>query len=219
MLTSKQHQLLQYIDQYMQEKGICPSFEEMKKAIKLQSKSGIHRLITALEERGFLRRLPNRARALEVIKKPGMESDTESKSAKRRDFMPSLGSFVQVPFLGKIAAGSPIEAIEQNNQTIDMPPSMLGKGQYYALEVNGDSMIEEGIQDGDIALIQQTQTADDGQIVVALIDNEDVTLKTLRRRKGDQIELIPANATYKPQLLPAKRVKVQGVLKGLLRRY
>ncbi len=219
MLTSKQHSLLLFIDRYIKEKGVCPSFEEMMTAIELRSKSGVHRLIMALEERGFLRRLPNRARALEVVKLP-MADQKEEKSKKKNNILAAYASLVQVPLLGKIAAGNPIEAINNNSSSnIDVPPSLLGRGQHYALMVDGDSMIEEGIHDGDVAIIQYAHTAENGQIVVALVDDGDVTLKTLQRRKGDMIELVPANRNYKPQLLPGKRVKVQGVLKGLLRRY
>ncbi|TAH32408.1 MAG: transcriptional repressor LexA [Alphaproteobacteria bacterium] len=217
MLTSKQHSLLVYIDDYIKENGVCPSFEEMMKAIKLRSKSGVHRLIMALEERGFLRRLPNRARALEVVKLP-MADQKEDKS-KKKNVLAAYASLVQVPLLGKIAAGNPIEAIENANSNIDVPPSLLGRGQHYALMVEGDSMIDEGIYDGDIAIIQYVHTAENGQIVVALVDEEDVTLKTLQRRKNDMIDLIPANDAHKTQTYHSKQVKVQGVLKGLLRRY
>jgi repressor LexA len=217
MLTPKQHSLLLYIDNYIKESGICPSFEEMMQAIKLRSKSGVHRLITALEERGFLRRLPNRARALEVVKLPAADQKSAKSSAKKPGI--SYSSLIQVPLLGKIAAGNPIEALANPASMIDVPPTLLGRGQHYALMVQGDSMIEEGIYDGDIALIQYSVDADDGQIVVALVDDQDVTLKTLRRRKGGIVELIPANSRLKPQQYPGDQVKVQGVLRGLLRRY
>ncbi len=217
MLTAKQHLLLKFIDSYIRQKGISPSFEEMMNAIKLRSKSGVHRLINALEERGFLRRLPNRARALEVVKLPILADG--AKPVQKKPQASAYASLVQVPLLGKIAAGNPIEAIAENNSIIDVPPSLLGRGQHYALIVDGDSMIGEGIFDGDIAVIQYTQNVDDGQIVVALVDDEDVTLKTIKRRKNDMIELIPANDKYKTRTLPGKQVKVQGVLKGILRRY
>ncbi len=217
MLTIKQHSLLKFIDEYIARKGVSPSFEEMKRAVRLQSKSGVHRLILALEERGFLRRLPNRARALEVLKVPtNIDAPKPRLIQKPRIGLGDSGS--RIPLLGKIAAGLPIEAIAQSAHHIDVPPSLLGRGQHYALTVDGDSMIEEGIFDGDLAIIEQADRAENGAIVVALVRDEEATLKKLRR-KGDMIELIPANARFKTQTYPAEDVKIQGTLKGLLRRY
>ncbi|MBT4741172.1 MAG: transcriptional repressor LexA [Rhodospirillaceae bacterium] len=229
MLTKKQHQLLTFIHERMQSDGVAPSFDEMKMALGLKSKSGIHRLITALEERGFLRRLPHRARALEVVKLP------ENVGADADDTAPSnviAGKFgklaaapandsdeaVQLPLYGKIAAGLPIEALQNPSEHIGVPPSMLGNGDHYALTIEGDSMIEAGILDGDTVIIQQSDSADNGSIVVALVDDEEATLKRLRR-KGESIALEPANAEHKIQIFGADRVKVQGKLVGLLRQY
>ena len=224
MLTAKQHELLQFIQQRLDASGISPSFEEMKEALGLKSKSGIHRLISALEERGFLRRLPNRARALEVLKGP-----EAAKSHVRNDNVvplrkpaPSLkpiaaNDIIEVPLHGKIAAGVPIEAFEDHNQ-LAVPAALLGAGEHYALEVSGDSMVEAGIFDGDYALIQKVSTAREGDIVVALVDGQDATLKYFRR-EGKMIRLDPANSSYEPQRYEAGRVIVQGRLSGLLRRY
>ncbi|GAA0862046.1 transcriptional repressor LexA [Sphingopyxis soli] len=224
MLTAKQHELLQFIQQRLDASGISPSFEEMKEALGLKSKSGIHRLISALEERGFLRRLPNRARALEVLKVP-----EAAKSQVRNDNVvplrkpaPSLkpiaaNDIIEVPLHGKIAAGVPIEAFEDHNQ-LAVPAALLGAGEHYALEVSGDSMVEAGIFDGDYALIQKVSTAREGDIVVALVDGQDATLKYFRR-EGKMIRLDPANSSYEPQRYEAGRVIVQGRLSGLLRRY
>jgi repressor LexA len=233
MLTRKQYELLRFINERLKDTGVPPSFDEMKDALDLRSKSGIHRLITALEERGFIRRLPNRARAIEVIKLP----ETAATSATRRGFTPSvieghLGKVrpsagatendgerpVAVPVMGRIAAGTPIEALQTRSHTISVPPDMLGTGEHYALEVRGDSMIEAGILDGDMALIQKNDTADTGDIVVALIDEEEATLKRFRRR-GASIALEPANASYEVRILPPNRVRIQGKLIGLYRRY
>src|SRR5690606_2299372 len=231
MLTRKQYELLRFINERLKESGVPPSFDEMKDALDLRSKSGIHRLITALEERGFIRRLPNRARAIEVIKLP--ESATPT-SGSRRGFTPSViegnlgrvrtaseedsGRPVPVPVMGRIAAGTPIEAIQTRSHTINMPPDMLTSGEHYALEVRGDSMIEAGILDGDMALIKKSDTADTGDIVVALIDDEEATLKRFRRR-GASIALEPANTSYEVRILPPNRVRIQGKLVGLFRRY
>jgi repressor LexA len=231
MLTRKQFELLRFINERLKEAGVPPSFDEMKDALDLRSKSGIHRLITALEERGFIRRLPNRARAIEVIKLP--ESATPT-SGSRRGFTPSViegnlgrvrtaseedsGRPVPVPVMGRIAAGTPIEAIQTRSHTINMPPDMLTSGEHYALEVRGDSMIEAGILDGDMALIRKSDTADTGDIVVALIDDEEATLKRFRRR-GASIALEPANTAYEVRILPPNRVRIQGKLIGLFRRY
>jgi len=235
MLTRKQAELLRFIHERLKEAGVPPSFDEMKDALDLRSKSGIHRLITALEERGFIRRLPNRARAIEVIKLP--ESIAHGVAAGRaRGFTPSViegnlgrvraaaaeddggGRSVAIPVMGRIAAGTPIEAIQTRSHTINMPPDMLGAGEHFALEVRGDSMIEAGILDGDIALIKRSDAADTGDIVVALIDDEEATLKRFRRR-GASIALEPANTAYEVRILPPNRVRIQGKLVGLFRRY
>jgi repressor LexA len=226
MLTAKQHELLHFIQQKLDAGGISPSFEEMKEALGLKSKSGIHRLISALEERGFLRRLPNRARALEVIKlpegsKPAVGNDRDNVVPLRKP-APAMrpiaaNDIVEVPLHGKIAAGVPIEAFEDYNN-LAVPAALLGAGEHYALEVSGDSMVEAGIFDGDYALIQKASTAREGDIVVALVDGQDATLKYFRR-EGPMIRLDPANSAYEPQRYPADRVIVQGRLSGLLRRY
>jgi len=232
MLTRKQYELLRFINERLKEAGVPPSFDEMKDALDLRSKSGIHRLITALEERGFIRRLPNRARAIEVIKLP--EVSAAGSSSSRRGFTPSViegnlgkvrgGSTddgerpVAVPVMGRIAAGTPIEALQTRSHTISVPPDMLGSGEHYALEVRGDSMVDAGILDGDMALIQRNETAETGDIVVALIDEEEATLKRFRRR-GASIALEPANTSYEVRILPPNRVKIQGKLIGLYRKY
>ncbi|MDR6831810.1 MULTISPECIES: transcriptional repressor LexA [unclassified Sphingopyxis] len=226
MLTAKQHELLHFIQQKLDASGISPSFEEMKEALGLKSKSGIHRLISALEERGFLRRLPNRARALEVIKvpeaaKPAGRDDRDNVVPLRKP-APAMrpiaaNDIIEVPLHGKIAAGVPIEAFEEHNN-LAVPAALLGSGEHYALEVSGDSMVEAGIFDGDYALIQKASTAREGDIVVALVDGQDATLKYFRR-EGPMIRLDPANSAYEPQRYPADRVIVQGRLSGLLRRY
>jgi repressor LexA len=236
MLTRKQYELLRFISERLKESGVPPSFDEMKDALDLRSKSGIHRLITALEERGFIRRLPNRARAIEVIKLPEL-SGGSSNGNGRRGFTPSviegtlgrvrsssIGSDddnnrpVAVPVMGRIAAGTPIEALQTRSHTISVPPDMLGSGEHYALEVRGDSMVDAGILDGDMALIQRNETAETGDIVVALIDEEEATLKRFRRR-GASIALEPANTSYEVRILPPNRVKIQGKLIGLYRKY
>jgi repressor LexA len=230
MLTRKQFELLRFINERLKEAGVPPSFDEMKDALDLRSKSGIHRLITALEERGFIRRLPNRARAIEVIKLP----DSVVQGGTRRGFTPSViegnlgrvrtGSEedgerpVPIPVMGRIAAGTPIEAIQTRSHTINMPPDLLTSGEHYALEVRGDSMIEAGILDGDMALIRKSEVAETGDIVVALIDDEEATLKRFRRR-GASIALEPANTAYEVRILPPNRVRIQGKLIGLFRRY
>jgi repressor LexA len=230
MLTRKQHELLLFIDRHLAATGFSPSFEEMKAALNLRSKSGIHRLISALEERGFLRRHHHRARALEVIRMPGQASAEAAANFApnviRGDFTGRLpgvkaagtAGAVQLPMYGRIAAGLPIEALRDSGVYIEMPMSMLGGGEHYALEVAGDSMVDAGIQDGDTVIIRKGENAETGQIVVALVDDEEVTLKRLRRR-GNSVALEPANASYKPQIFPADRVKVQGRLVALLRRY
>ena len=242
MLTRKQHELLMFIHDRMKESGIPPSFDEMKDALDLRSKSGIHRLITALEERGFIRRLPNRARALEVIKLP--DSMNPSLGGRRTRFEPSviegnLGRVasppsrlnvsaapaasdalrpVAVPVMGRIAAGTPIEAIQTHSHTITVPPEMLGVGEHFALEVRGDSMIEAGIFDGDTVLIRKQDSAATGEIIVALVDDEEATLKRLRKR-GNTIALEAAYPAYETRIFGPDRVKVQGRLVGLLRKY
>ena len=238
MLTRKQYELLRFISERLKESGVPPSFDEMKDALDLRSKSGIHRLITALEERGFIRRLPNRARAIEVIKLPELSGNGNGNGNGRRGFTPSViegtlgtvrssGSVaseddgnrpVAVPVMGRIAAGTPIEALQTRSHTISVPPDMLGSGEHYALEVRGDSMVEAGILDGDMALIQRNETAETGDIVVALIDDEEATLKRFRRR-GASIALEPANTSYEVRILPPNRVKIQGKLIGLYRKY
>ena len=234
MLTRKQFELLRFIHERLTEAGVPPSFDEMKDALDLRSKSGIHRLITALEERGFIRRLPNRARAIEVIKLPDSVAHGISNGGRSRGFNPSviegdLGRVraaseddgrrpVAVPVMGRIAAGTPIEAIQTRSHTINMPPDMLSTGEHFALEVRGDLMIEAGILDGDIALLKRTDAADTGDIVVALIDDEEATLKRFRRR-GASIALEPANTAYEVRILPPNRVRIQGKLVSLFRRY
>ena len=224
MLTAKQHELLYFIQERLDSSGISPSFEEMKEALGLKSKSGIHRLISALEERGFLRRLPNRARALEVLKVPeaAKAAPVRETVVPLRKAAPAMrpiaaNDIIEVPLHGKIAAGVPIEAFEDHNN-LAVPAALLGSGEHYALEVSGDSMVEAGIFDGDYALIQKASTAREGDIVVALVDGQDATLKYFRR-EGPMIRLDPANSAYEPQRYPADRVIVQGRLSGLLRRY
>lgn len=218
MLTRKQHELLTYIHERLAETGISPSFEEMKDALDLKSKSGVHRLISALEERGFIRRLPNRARALEVTRMP--DSKAGIASAPQPVSPPAAANsndVVEIPLHGRIAAGTPIEAL-QGTETLPVPAALLGPGEHYALQVAGDSMVEEGILDGDYALIRKTDTARDGEIVVALVDNVEATLKTFRR-EGSMVRLDPANRRYDPQRYRPDQVQVQGRLAGLLRRY
>ena len=245
MLTRKQHELLSFIDSHLKETGVSPSFEEMKDALSLRSKSGIHRLISALEERGFLRRHHHRARALEVMRLP--ENLAQAPAAKRAaaaapppgaapsGFTPNVirGDFsarlpgvraaqdaaaVQLPLYGRIAAGQAIEALRDEGAHIEVPLAMLGSGEHFALEVAGDSMIEAGILDGDTVIIRKGEVAETGHIIVALIDGTEVTLKRLRKR-GASIALEPANARYEPRLLPPDRVKVQGRLVALIRKY
>ena len=230
MLTRKQHELLMFIDRRLKETGISPSLDEMKEALELKSKSGIHRLITGLEERGFIRRLAHRARALEVLRLP---ENVEGAPASASGFAPKLikGYFrlpaaaqatarpaMQIPLFGRIAAGTPIEAL-RDTATIEVPGALLGAGEHYALEVDGDSMIEAGILDGDTAIVRRCDTADNGTIVVALIEGDnEVTLKRIRRR-GASIALEPANRTYETRIFGPDQVKVQGRLVGLIRRY
>ena len=239
MLTRKQHELLTFIDHHLKATGFSPSFEEMKAALNLRSKSGIHRLISALEERGFLQRRHHRARALEVTRLPDdiMARDAAEAEAPvaaagfapnviRGDFSGKLvgvraaneAGSVQLPLYGRIAAGMPIEALRDTASHVDVPMAMLGTGDHFALEVDGESMLDAGIWDGDTVIIRRTDTADSGQIVVALVDEAEVTLKRLRRR-GNSIALEPANTAFKTQIYPADKVRVQGRLVGLLRRY
>lgn len=248
MLTRKQYELLMFIHERVRESGIPPSFDEMKDALDLKSKSGIHRLITALEERGFLRRMEKRARALEIIKLPDNVAetlrpattrsqaqrlspgagrhgrsdaraiaDTRVAGSPRRAMSDSEGS-VNVPLVGRIAAGTPIEALQNKISDVPVPGGMIGRGDHYALEVTGDSMINAGILDGDTVIIQEADTAQTGEIVVALVDESEATLKRLRRR-GDSIALEAANPAYETRLYGADRVRVQGKLVGLIRRY
>jgi repressor LexA len=229
MLTKKQYDLLQFIDNHLKSRGVSPSFDEMKDALGLKSKSGIHRLITGLEERGFIRRLPHRARALEVLQLP---ENLKQPERMPTGFTPNVieGGFneepsyqgqdgvIQIPLYGRIAAGLPIEAVRDDTATMDVPASMLGRGDHYALEVQGDSMIDAGIHDGDIAVIERRDNADNGVIIVALVDDNEVTLKRLRR-KGQSIALEPANEQHETRIFGPDRVKVQGHLKAILRHY
>jgi repressor LexA len=232
MLTRKQYELLTFIDGHIRENGVSPSFEEMKDALSLKSKSGIHRLITALEERGFVRRMAHRARALEVLRLPENIAPRERKS---HGFAPKVieGNFtaplggaevakeagaVELPLYGRIAAGLPIEALRDHTTTIEIPGSMVGGGEHYALEVAGDSMIEAGILDGDVAVIRRSDSAENGEIVVAMVDDNEVTLKRLRRR-GASIALEPANPAHETRIFGPDQVRVQGRLVALYRKY
>jgi len=219
MLTAKQHELLQYIHNRLGETGVSPSFDEMREALDLKSKSGVHRLISALEERQFIRRLPNRARALEVLRMPeaGGQPAVAANAPQLRPVRMPANDTIEIPLHGRIAAGTPIEAL-QGTEAFAVPAALLGPGEHYALEVAGDSMVEEGILDGDYALIRKADAARDGEIVVALIDDEEATLKTFRR-EGSMIRLDPANRSYEAQRYPENRVKIQGRLAGLIRRY
>jgi repressor LexA len=228
MLTRKQHELLMFIHERIKETGVSPSFDEMKEALDLASKSGIHRLITALEERGFLRRLPHRARALEVVKLP-QQATTAAPPKGRAPFKPQLveaGQAVpaaandsrELPVLGRIAAGTPIEANQQERDRLPVPEAMLGAGEHFVLEVQGDSMINAGILDGDYVLIRRGDSANSGEIVVALVMGEEATLKRLRR-KGASIALEAANPAYETRIFGPDQVQVQGKLVGLIRRY
>ncbi|MBF0166563.1 MAG: transcriptional repressor LexA [Alphaproteobacteria bacterium] len=241
MLTKKQYELLMFIEKRLKESGVSPSFDEMKEALGLKSKSGIHRLITGLEERGFLNRLPHRARALEVTRLPDNIKDdrADPRPVPSRHFKPQLvrnampqpnraplpGRVVtiespsaQIPLWGRIAAGTPIEAMRDHSTTVDVPMSLLGSGEHYALTIDGDSMIDAGIMDGDTVLVRSCDTAENGTIVVALVDENEVTLKRLRR-KGASIALEPANTKYETRIFGPDRVKVQGRLIGLIRSY
>jgi repressor LexA len=216
MLTAKQHELLLFINARLNETGVSPSFDEMREALDLKSKSGVHRLISALEERGFIRRLANRARALEVVKLP--ETRTSAEVVQLRPAVPAAANdTIELLLAGRIAAGTPIEAL-QGTETFPVPAALLGAGEHYALEVSGDSMVDEGILDGDFALIRRVDTARDGEIVVALVNNEEATLKTFRR-EGNMIRLDPANRNYEPQRYRPDQIQIQGKLAGLIRRY
>ena len=236
MLTRKQYELLMFVHERLKESGVPPSFDEMKEALDLRSKSGIHRLITALEERGFIRRLPHRARALEVVKLPESLSPSLTSPKTRSAFSPNViqGNLGRVkpmpqgsdgaprgavvPLMGRIAAGVPISAIQDHTHNISVPPEMLGTGEHFALEVKGDSMVDAGIFEGDTVVIRKSDSAQTGEIVVALIDDEEATLKRLRR-KGDSIALEAANSAYETRIFGPDRVRVQGKLVGLIRRY
>ncbi|MGK6357082.1 transcriptional repressor LexA [Sphingomonas sp. DT-207] len=223
MLTRKQHELICFIADRLNETGVSPSFEEMKEALDLKSKSGVHRLISALEEREFIRRLPNRARALEVLRIPE-RGDAKKPSAKVEESKPTPATLpspandvVEIPLHGRIAAGTPIEALEGSTM-LPVPAALLGAGEHYALEVAGDSMVEAGILDGDYALIRRTEVARDGEIVVALIEDAEATLKYFRK-EGAMVRLDPANRAYDPQRYRPDQIRVQGRLAGLLRKY
>ncbi len=236
MLTRKQYELLMYIDRHLRTHGVSPSFDEMKDALDLKSKSGIHRLITGLEERGFIRRLPHRARALEILRLPENVNPVARRHAQPANgFSPNVieGGFkekltggrrisdtdsVEIPLYGRIAAGQPIEALRDNSETLNVPASLLGSGEHYALEVTGDSMIDAGIFDGDLAIIERCDTAENGTVVVALVDENEVTLKRLRR-KGASIALEPANPAHETRIFGPDRVTVQGKLSSLIRKY
>ena len=227
MLTKKQYKLLVYIQDYFLETGVCPSYEEMKVALNLKSKSGIHRLIANLEDRGYVRRLPNRARAIEVLKSPNNEQQEQRPSKTEGQYSNNVVSLengirnidaVNLPLYGKIAAGTPLEAISNPEQNIPIPGNMIGNGEHYLLEVDGDSMIEAGIHNGDTILIEQCDSASIGEIVVALIDNDEVTLKKLMS-KGERVALEPANKNYQTQIYSPDRVIIQGRLASLLRSY
>jgi repressor LexA len=222
MLTAKQKELLLYIHERIKETGVSPSFDEMKEALDLASKSGIHRLITALEERGFLRRLPHRARALEVLKLPDSAAPAAPPKG-RTNFRPSVvgqnrGGNGGIPIIGQIAAGVPIEALQNEIGRITPPEELLGSGDHFALEVKGDSMIQAGILDGDVVILKRTETADSGDIVVALIDAEEATLKRLRKR-GNSVALEAANPNYETRIFGPDRVRIQGKMVALVRRY
>jgi len=217
MLTKKQRERLAFIEARLAADGVSPSFDEMREAVGLKSKSGVHRLVGGLEERGFLRRLPNRARALEVLRGPSETAPTPA-PAEREPAHAVMGDVATLPLYGSIAAGAPIEAMSDPGAHVDVPQAMIGRGRHYALTVEGDSMVEAGIHDGDTAIIRYCEIADNGDIVVALVDDGEVTLKRWRRR-GEQIALEPCNQAYETRIFGPGRVKVQGRLVGLMRRY
>ena len=222
MLTRKQHELLMFIHERIQETGVSPSFDEMKEALDLASKSGIHRLITALEERGFVRRLAHRARAIEIVKLPEQATlarfPTQVRAVPRPLPASAANDTREIPVLGKIAAGTPIEAIQHERERLQVPESLLGPGEHFILEVQGDSMIQAGIFDGDMVVVRRTDTANSGEIVVALVMGEEATLKRLRR-KGASIALEAANPAYETRIFGPDQIEVQGKLVGLMRRY
>ena len=217
MLTAKQRELLTYIDQQLKASGVSPSFDEMREALDLKSKSGVHRLISALEERQFIRRLPNRARALEVVRLPDTQAAAAAPTAPQPRAVVPANDTIDLMLAGRIAAGTPIEAL-QGQDSFPVPAALLGPGEHYALEVSGDSMVDEGILDGDYVLIRKVDTAREGEIIVALIDDAEATLKTFRR-EGQMVRLDPANRAHEPQRYDPRRVKIQGKLAGLIRRY
>lgn len=217
MLTPKQYNLLMFINKTLKESGCCPSFDEMKTALGLKSKSGIHALIDALVERNFLRKLPHKARALEVLRLPKLKPSSIIAEEKAREEA-LAGSTVEIPLYGKIAAGTPIEAIANVAEKINIPLNMITGGEYYALTVEGDSMIEAGIMNGDIVIIKRSETARNGEIVVALVDDNEATLKQIKK-EGPEVLLIPKNQAYETRRLPAERIKVQGILSSLIRTY
>lgn len=218
MLTPKQHKLLMYIDTFINQTGHSPSFEEMKEAVGLKSKSGIHALLNSLEERGFIRKLAHKARALEVIKLPQKDIITQNNQNIANDNIDADFSLM-IPLYGKIAAGTPIEAIANPSEYIYIPKSFSTSSELYALTIEGESMIEAGIFDGDTAIIRRANRADNGQIVVALVDNEEATLKMLDKKSGNEVWLLPCNKDYEPIKLTADRVKIQGILYGIVRKY
>jgi repressor LexA len=217
MLTVKQRELLTYIDQRLKASGVSPSFDEMREALELKSKSGVHRLISALEERQFIRRLPNRARALEVVRLPDTQGGEPVAAAPQPRMVVPANDTIDLMLAGRIAAGTPIEAL-QGQDSFPVPAALLGPGEHYALEVSGDSMVDEGILDGDYVLIRKVDVAREGEIVVALIDDAEATLKTFRR-EGQMVRLDPANRAHEAQRYDPRRVKIQGKLAGLIRRY
>ncbi|MEC7208703.1 MAG: transcriptional repressor LexA [Pseudomonadota bacterium] len=220
MLTGKQHQLLSYLIDYQADKDITPSFDEMRQAVGLASKSGVHRLVSALEERGYIRRLPNRARAIEILRHPGSpaSADGASSNVVEADFTESLSSVIALPLLGRIAAGTPIEALSDPSSYLDVPAGLVAGGDHFALEIVGDSMVDAGIHDGDTVIIRRAETASSGEIVVALIEDSEATLKTFRREAG-RVALEPANAAYETRYFSTDKVRIQGRLTGLIRRY
>jgi len=219
MLTPKQHKLLVFINDFINNVGHCPSFEEMKNAVGLKSKSGIHVLLNSLEERGFIRKLPHKARALEVIKMPDSEDKEKNISSNIANDNDESDFSLMIPLYGKIAAGTPIEAIANPSEYIYIPKSFSTRSELYALTIEGESMIEAGIFDGDTAIIRRADRADNGQIVVALVDNEEATLKVLDKKSGNEVWLLPCNKEYSPIKLTTDRLKIQGVLYGIVRKY
>jgi len=217
MLTPKQYKLLMFIDNSIKENGCCPSYDEMKEAVGIKSKSGIHALIEELIERDFVRKIPHKARALEVLKTPRFKPKDIIEEEKKIKIA-LQNSSAQIPLYGKIAAGTPIEAIAYENETVSVPFDLVNKGAFYALRIEGESMVEAGIMDGDLAIIKRVDTAENGQIVVALVDDSEATLKVFEK-KQDEICLVPCNKTYKTQRYHPSQVKIQGVLNGIIRKY